>query len=421
MTDTLRRMTTDREAGHGAESGSARRWFVRVIVVAPLLALLVAVAPVPSFGGSSSAAAQEIESESVTGADSDSVLAQGAGAVEDAVPAGTEVTMSTKNIEPFIFGVSGEPTGFSADLWNEIARRNGWTTRWAWTDEVSDQIEQVLDGEVDAAIAAISMTPERELQVDFSHRMFSSGLQIMTKPGGASIWDAFRSTVFTPALFRAFAAVAGIIFIVGHIVWLSMRRREDFPRGYIRGLGQGMWLIGSSLFVSSRIAVVFFQGSEPTKVLGRFLVIVWMAVAVVLVSYVNGTITATLTVSELRSGITDPSELAGVRVTTVEDTQAANWLSGEGIDFEPVSDVEAGVARLESERSDAFVFDSPVLKWERSQRPGAGLEVSGEVFDPVPYGIALQPGSPLREQINTSLLDMLTDGTYDRILTSYGG
>jgi ABC-type amino acid transport substrate-binding protein len=343
------------------------------------------------------------------------------GRLAEPVPAGTTITVLTKNIEPFVFGESGEPTGISADLWNEIARRNGWTTRWVWTDDVADQVQQVVDGEVDAAIAAISMTPERELEVDFSHRMFSSGLQIMTKPGGASVWDALRSTVFTPELFRAFAAIAGIILLVGHIVWLALRKREDFPKGYIRGLGQGMWLIGSSLFVSSRIAVVFFQGREPSKVVGRVLVILWMAVAVVLVSYVNGTITATLTVSELRSSIIEPSQLPGVRVTTVQNTQAASWLQAEGIDFVPVADVDAGIERLEDERSDAFVFDSPILKWERSQRPGAGLEVSGEVFDPIPYGIALQPGSALREQINTSMLDMLTDGAYDRILRSYGG
>lgn len=338
-----------------------------------------------------------------------------------AVPAGTEVTVLTKNIEPFIFGESGEPTGFSADLWNEIARRNGWITTWAWTDEVADQIQQVLDRDVDASIAAISMTPDRELQVDFSHRMFSSGLQIMSKPGGASVWDAFTATVFTPRLFSAFAVVVAIIVIVGHIVWLAMRKREDFPPGYVRGVGQGMWLIGNSLFVSSRIAVVFFQGREPSKVVSRVLVIVWMAVAVVLVSYVNGTITATLTVSEIRSNVTEPSDLPGVRVTTVENTQAAGWLQSEGIDFEPVPDVDAAIERLENDRSDAFVFDSPVLKWERSQRPGSGLEVGGEIFDPVPYGIALPPGSPLREQINASLLEMLTDGTYDRFLKSYGG
>ena len=339
---------------------------------------------------------------------------------EGSVPEGTTVKVLTKNIEPFIFGESGEPTGFSADLWNEIARRNLWKTEWVWTDTVEDQIQQVMDREVDVSIAAISMTPERELEVDFSHRMFSSGLQIMNQPEGASVWDAFRATVFTPDLFRAFAAVTAIIFIVGNIVWLAMRKREDFPKGYIRGLGQGMWLIGSSLFVASRIAVVFFHGREPSKVLGRVLVILWMAVAVVLVSYVNGTITATLTIDEIRSTVVDPAELPQVEVTTVEDTQAAGWLQGEGIDFEPVADVDAAIQRVEDGDSDAFVFDSPVLKYERSQRQGAGLEVGGELFDPVPYGIALQPGSPLREQINTSMLDMLTDGTYDRILDGYG-
>ena len=386
----VRRMST--------RAPGARRGRVLLVLVTAATSLLV-VAPASAVDGQTSATGQPVE----------------------LVPEGTEVTVLTKNIEPFIFGESGDPTGFSADLWNEIARRNGWQTEWVWTDSVEDQIQQVLDRRVDASIAAISMTPEREAQVDFSHRMFSSGLQIMTKPEGAGVWGAFRATVFTPELLKAFAAVGGIIFVVGNIVWLSMRKREDFPDGYIRGLGQGMWLIGSSLFVASRIAVVFFNGREPTKVLGRVLVIFWMAIAVVLVSYVNGTITATLTVDEIRSSVVDPSELGSVAVTTVENTQAAGWLQSEGIDFEPVEDVDAAIGRLERTTSDAFVFDSPVLKYERSQRQGSGLEVGGELFDPVPYGIALQPGSPLREQINTSMLDMLTDGTYDRILEIYGG
>ena len=64
---------------------------------------------------------------------------------------------------------------------------------------------------------------------------------------------------------------------------------------------------------------------------------------------------------------------------------------------------------------------SPTTRRIQVRPRGSGLEVGGEIFDPVPYGIALQQGSPLREQINASLLEMLTDGTYDRILKSYGG
>ncbi len=46
--------------------------------------------------------------------------------------------------------------------------------------------------------------------------------------------------MFAPDLFLAFASVAGINFIIGNVVWLAMRKREDFPDGYIRGLGQGL-------------------------------------------------------------------------------------------------------------------------------------------------------------------------------------
>lgn len=400
----------------GVRLGNARsaRWMVLLVLVASLVLPLGAA----SAEDDSSEATQPGQSEPVSpGADEVAVPVAG----PTSVPPGTELTVLTKNIEPFIFGDSGIPSGFSADIWNEITRRLEWRTTWVWTDAVADQIQQVTNAEVDAAIAAISMTPERELQVDFTHRLFSSGLQIMTKPASASVIDAFVATIFTPALFKAFAVVAVTILVIGHIVWLVMRKREDFPNGYLRGVGQGMWLIGSSLFVSSRISVVFFQGKEPSKVVSRVLIILWMAMAVIIISYVNGTITATLTVTELRSDITGPSELPGVRVTTVQNTQASTWLRTQGIDFIPVEDVEAGISRLEDEKSDAFVFDSPILKWERAQRQGSGLEVVGEVFDPIPYGIALPSGSPLREQINTTMLEILNDGTYERILRSYGG
>jgi ABC-type amino acid transport substrate-binding protein len=60
------------------------------------------------------------------------------------------------------------------------------------------------------------------------------------------------------------------------------------------------------------------------------------------------------------------------------------------------------------------IAQARLVRWRLRRQPASS-------FDPVPYGIALQPGSPLREQINASLLEMLTDGTYDRILKSDGG
>lgn len=335
------------------------------------------------------------------------------------VPAGTEVSVLVKNIEPFIFGQSGEPTGFSADIWNEIADRNGWVTRYEWTTSVADQIAAVSDEEVDAAIAAISMTPEREKDIDFSLRMFSSGLQIMTQPGQPGLWDVIWGSALTRQLLRAFTVIFVIILVIGHVVWLVFRHREDWPKGYVRGVGEGMWRIGSNLFAASHSTKVFVQQGEPSRLVPRILTVAWMAVALVITSYVVGTITSSLTVAEFRRGITSPGELSSARVVTVERTQAAAWLSESGIGHVGVDNVDEAIDALVARRSDAFVFDSPILKYELRKRPDAGLAVVGELFDLVPYGIALQKGSNLREQVNATLLDMYTDGTYERIQATW--
>jgi polar amino acid transport system substrate-binding protein len=57
-----------------------------------------------------------------------------------------------------------------------------------WHETVKDLLSAVQQGQVDVGIAGISMTPEREAQLDFSHPMFNAGLQIMVPAQGDSSW-----------------------------------------------------------------------------------------------------------------------------------------------------------------------------------------------------------------------------------------
>jgi polar amino acid transport system substrate-binding protein len=49
------------------------------------------------------------------------------------------------------------------------------------------------------------------------------------------------------------------------------------------------------------------------------------------------------------------------------------------------------------------------------------LHVVGPVFNPEAYGIALPQGSPLREDINRTLLEIREDGTYEKLRIKYFG
>jgi ABC-type amino acid transport substrate-binding protein len=74
---------------------------------------------------------------------------------------------------PFEFSPKGEPRGFDIDLMNEVAKRAGFEVEY---DNVQfDSILRGLDADLfDAAISAMTITKEREQQIDFSDPYFNA-------------------------------------------------------------------------------------------------------------------------------------------------------------------------------------------------------------------------------------------------------
>lgn len=52
-------------------------------------------------------------------------------------------------------------------LWEEVAERAGFETEYVLVDNVGEQLGAVASGRADAAVGAISVTEEREADVDF--------------------------------------------------------------------------------------------------------------------------------------------------------------------------------------------------------------------------------------------------------------
>ena len=55
------------------------------------------------------------------------------------------------------------------------------------------------------------------------------------------------------------------------------------------------------------------------------------------------------------------------------------------------------------------------------QMGGNRLTVVGPIFESFDFGIALPNGSPLREELNTAILQMREDGTRERIREKWLG
>lgn len=92
----------------------------------------------------------------LTGSSNVHAQAGAGGADSDGAP----LRVVTKDIEPFVF-VGDELSGFSIDLWKELARAAGLEYEFEIVDSVTEQLDAVEGGSADAGIAAISVTQAR--------------------------------------------------------------------------------------------------------------------------------------------------------------------------------------------------------------------------------------------------------------------
>ena len=316
----------------------------------------------------------------------------------------------TKVIEPFVFIEDETYSGFSIDLWDVIASRLDVAYEFVEVETVQEQIEAVEAGDADLGIAAISVTAAREERIDFSYPFFNAGLQIMTRVDG----DHGLLTVLRSGLSRQLFEVMGIfvvlLLVASHLVWLVERRRnEDFPKRYKRGIWEAFW------WAAVTVTTVGYGDKAPKTSLGRIIGIVWMLGGLFLIAYFTAEVAAAFTLQEIRGTINDISDLPGKRVVTVAGSTADDYLTDVRIGHSEVDTIEQAYARLLVGTSQAIVYDSPVLLFYASGEGRGRVQIVGDLLEQQGYGIALPTDSPLREPINQAILELLEDGTYDRL------
>jgi polar amino acid transport system substrate-binding protein len=335
-------------------------------------------------------------------------------------PDSQSVTVAVHTLEPFVVRTSsGELTGFSIDLWNEVAQRLGWTTDYIETDNVRGQLETITEGRSDVAIGAISLTADREQLFDFSQPTLDAGLQIIvpvhdTRPSVPGL-GGYLDLLLSRTMLIWLSAAVVVSVVPAHIFWLIERRSAEpvVSRAYFPGILQSFgWGIGS---------LVGKNSTSATKTITQALAILWGFAGIVFVSFYSANLSATLTVAKLDAKISGPADLYEKSVATVGDTTAAAFLRSMGIDATETKTIEESYHLLREEGYEAVVFDAPVLRYYVAHR-GEGVAVmAGPVFQDENQGFVFKINSPLRKPINQALFRMREDGTYNLIKEKWFG
>ena len=337
-------------------------------------------------------------------------------------PAGAqarEVAVSVRSLAPFVMTKDNQRTGFTIELWEEIAKRQGWTTKYVDAENVAAQLKDITERRADVAAGAISITADRMANFDFSQPILGGGLQILVpKHSSASAEPGIKK--FLPLLFSKTMLIwllGGLVLalIPAHLNWLAERRHPDsmVAESYIPGIFEAFIFAGEALTQT--------QKEVPRQWLSRVMTILWGFVAIVFVSFFTATLTTTLTVDSFASRINGPSDLAGKKVATVAGTTSAKYLKGRGVVATELHTINDCYEALEKGGYEAVVFDSPVLHYYVAQDGADVGELAGSIFQAESYGLAFAKGSDLRLAVDKSLLALRQDGTYEKIRDKYFG
>jgi len=325
------------------------------------------------------------------------------------------VRVAIKPAPPFVLQ-GDEPRGFSIDLWTEVAQRAELESEFVRVETVAQQLEAVQNGRTDAAIAAISITEQREQTIDFTHPVYDSGLQLLVRDeGGLTLGDNLGSIFSTPVLRLLLVMFVGV-GVVGCLVWaIERRNNEDFHHRPHQGVWDGMW------WAIVTLMTVGYGDRVPRSAAGRALSVTWMVIGVIFIANFTAVVTAQLTVHELSKNIVRVSEIDAGRLGTVADTTSASYVEEEGLRAVAYPTVDDAVNALEAKEIDGVVYDAPILRYVASSSGEGKVRTTGPVFEPEYYGIALPEGSPLLEPVNAAILAMIEDGTYEDLQRRWFG
>jgi ABC-type amino acid transport substrate-binding protein len=341
-----------------------------------------------------------------------------AGRSEAASPSGTpKLIVGTNLAPPFsIRNPDGTWSGISIDLWRAIADelRLDYEIRELSFPEVLEGLRQK---KIDAAVAALTITAEREKIFDFTHAFYTSGLSIATTPNLESSWLGTLGRLLSGEVLELLGWLIVALFASGLLVWALERKRNEgqFGGGPAQGIWAGFWW--SMVTFTS----VGYGDKSPVTFWGRVVAIVWMLVSLIILSVFTGAIASVLTVKQLESPVRGPEDLHRVRTATVRNTASASYLNSNRIRFRPYPTLVSALQALSSGETDAVVFDAPILRYFALNEVFGRMRVLPNTFGRQPYGFGLKEGSPLREGINRVLLRKISEPAWEDTLFRYIG
>ncbi|XP_058764537.1 glutamate receptor 3.6-like [Vicia villosa] len=277
----------------------------------------------------------------------------------------------------------------------------------------TELVRLITAGVFDAAVGDITITTERTKMVDFTQPYTESGLVVVAsvKKTDSNAW-AFL-TPFTPMMWT----VTAIFFLlVGAVVWiLEHRLNDDFRGPPKKQVATILWFTFSTMFFAHR--------ENTVSTLGRFVLLIWLFVVLIINSSYTASLTSILTVQQLSSPIKGIESLVNMKepIGYLQGSFARSYLIDEiGIHESrliPLKTPEETAKALEKGPQNggvaAYINERAYIELFLSSR--CDFTIVGQEFTKNGWGFAFPPDSPLAVDLSTAILELAENGDLQRI------
>ena len=310
--------------------------------------------------------------------------------------------VGTSEIEPFVSLEDATPYGYDIELWNKIADELAIETEWVPYESFAEMMDDLAEGELDAAVAGISITAARESgNFDFSYPTYRSGLQLMMRSPQKNAFATLSSGLMNWNIWRPLLLVMATSAGVGALIWLlEHQHNEHFSENPIRGIGQGMW------FAIVTLGTFGYGDVTPARLPGRIIACLWMGASFFIVA----DFIASLTVEQMAESSLSFDDIRGEPVGVIDGTTAEEYVRSQPVQVAEYDSFRSLLAALEAEKVDAVVYDYPTLKYIADRNP-TKFELAGEPLTREDYGVAFREGSDdMVEAVTQEILALQEQG-----------
>lgn len=298
-------------------------------------------------------------------------------------------------------------------MFDTIARTNGWAYTLERAGSVVSSVETLKDDEADLAFGGISITSQRQAELEFSFPIYESGLLILVRrdESWSPLAFAFSHTVWTSVCLLLLSLVTA-----GHVFWaIEGSRNPQLGPRYFNAIPRAVWWAGTT------ISTVGYGDIVPMTNKGRVFAMVWMFFGMISVGFLSGTFSSQLTLAKLSKGISGPLDLPGHVVGTKVNSTAHHYLERNGVTTRAVKFMSTAYDLLADGEVDAIVFDGPsLLYYVVREGLKRGFRIVQPPFETQQYGILCRKVG-LAKGIDIPLLQMREDYRYSALQAHWFG